>query len=417
VERYLPEKTATLFISTGELSGEMHASHLVRALQRLRQERGLPPAIVEGNGSRRLKEEGASLLFDVATWSEMGIVANLLKAQFFHRVVTATARYILSNQPDMVVLVDNRVLNTNLARMLRKAGYGGRIVYYVAPVRWESLYSRDEHQRSLRNSRFLDIKRYCDFAFLIYPVSLRVYEELDIPHLYIGHPLCELAQTRLTDDEFYRMVGLGYTDSEKPLIIGALPGSRRGELRCIAPPVFRAARLVQEAFEEAPDLPEIHVVSSIPHPELGGQIMEAARHAGLEKLTLIEPRYNYDLMARARVMLVKSGTGLHECVLMNVPAVMCYRVPRSLAWIAKYLMRFSMPYYGLPNLLLNQPVVPEMVQEDCIHTRIAEVAGSLLFEEGERRVMLDKYAEVRELLCRPQPLRTAAERIQELLPR
>jgi len=412
---YLPDRTATVFISAGELSGEMHAAHLVDALQALRAARGLRPAICEGNGSLRMRQAGVRLLFDVATWSELGILHNALKARFFHRVITATARYILSNQPDVVVLVDNRVLNLSLARLLRSRGYGGRIVYYVAPVRWESLYGEREGARRRSLARFLQVKRYCDLALLIYPVSLDAYETLGIPHEFIGHPLCDLAKPRLTDAEFTALTGIAYDPAAPPLIVGALPGSRVREVRCIAPVVYRALALLEETFSGEPGLPEFHAVSPVPHPDLRPAMIDAAREAGLRNLTLLDPEYGYDLMARARLMIVKSGTGLHECALIGVPAIMCYRVPRYVAWLTRHVLRFSMPYYGLPNLLAGRPIVPELIQEECTHLRIAELAGSLLFEEGERRAMLDGFSEVRRMLCRPAPLERAAELVQELL--
>ena len=212
----------------------MHAAHLIEALQALRSELGLPPARVGANGSARLKAAGATLLHDVATWSELGIVHNLLKAQHFHRVITRTARYILKTQPDMVVLVDNRVLNLNLAKMLRLGGYQGKIVYYVAPVRWESLYDPRELERSLKNSRFLEQKKHCDLSILIYPVSLATYEKLEIPHAYIGHPLCELARPRLSDAQFSALTGIDLQSPQRPLIVGVMPGSRVREVEWIA---------------------------------------------------------------------------------------------------------------------------------------------------------------------------------------
>ena len=121
--------------------------------------------------------------------------------------------------------------------------------------------------------------------------------------------------------------------------------------------------------------------------------------------------------ARARLMLVKSGTGLHECMLMNVPAIMCYRVPPYLAWTLRHLMRFKMPYYGFPNLLAGRPVVPEMIQEDCTYLKLADLAGNLLFDERERADMLKAYEELRALVCRPEPLKRAAELVQQLLTR
>ncbi|MBN2081049.1 hypothetical protein JW859_02460 [bacterium] len=406
---YLPEKTATIFISTGELSGEMHGAYLVSAIQQLRQEQGLPPAIIEGNGSQRMSEAGVQLLFDVATWGEMGIIANLLKAQFFLRVVSATARFILSNQPDIVVLVDSRFLNISLAKHLRQRGYTGKIVYYVAPVRWQSLYDPADHERSLHNKRFSEIRQYCDFAIPIYPVSLKAYEELDIPFEYVGHPLCEHAKPKLSDAEFANLVGFDYNRAQPPVIVGALPGSRVGEIRQIAPQVFTALAWMTEAFREDRTMPPLHAISVLAHDELLDEVLAAARRAGLQDLTLISPEYVYDLMSRAKVMIVKSGTGTHECLVMGVPAIMCYRVAPYMAWVARYLMRFSMPYYSFPNLLANRPVIPELIQEDCDPSRIVDLAGALLYEKGERQAMLEAFAELRQMICKPSPVRRAAQ--------
>jgi lipid-A-disaccharide synthase len=415
VGRYLPGRTATVFISTGELSGEMHAAHLVRALQELRSEQGLPPAIIEGNGSKRMREAGVQLLFDVATWGEMGVLANVLKAQFLLRVVSATARYILSNQPDMVVMVDSRFLSTSLARYLRQRGYGGKIVYYVAPVRWQSLYDPGEQRRSLTNRRFLDVKEHFDFAIPIYPVSLPVYQALGIPHEYVGHPLCDLAGPILSDAQFSSLTGIDFDPARPPTIIGTLPGSRVGEVRQIAPVIFRALALMREAFAEDPQLPPLYMVSVLAHRELTDDLVAAARRANLPDLTLIDAEYVYDLMARARLMIVKSGTGIHECMLMNVPAIMCYRVTPFTAWFAQHIMRLNMPYFSLPNLLAGKPVVPELVQNECNHRRIVELASSLLYEERERAAMLEAYSELRDLVCKPAPLRRAAELLLGLL--
>jgi lipid-A-disaccharide synthase len=417
VPRALPKQTATIFISTGELSGEMHAALLVETLQRERALLGLPEAIFEGNGSERMRAAGVSLLFDNATWSELGILANLLKARHFQRVVKATARYIIGNRHDCVILVDNRVLNLALARMLREAGYLGKIVYYVAPVRWESLYDRAEHGRSLRNSRFLDIKRYCDFAILIYPVSLDVYRELNIPHLYIGHPLCSLAEQRQSDQAFTEATGIRFDPRAAPLIIGALVGSRVGEVRAIAPAVFGAMAIISEALKGAKDVPPFHLVAPVAHPALRDHMLRAAQQVGLDDLVLVSSDMAQQLMGRARVMIVKSGTGLHECVIMGVPALMCYRVPRSLAWLLRNVMRFSMPHFAFPNLIAGRSVVPELVQEDCNPERIAEVTSSLMFEQGERDAMQGEFARLREVICRPEPLKRAAEAVLGLLPR
>jgi len=134
-------------------------------------------------------------------------------------------------------------------------------------------------------------------------------------------------------------------------------------------------------------------------------------------LALVEPNYVYDLMTRARLMVAKCGTSVQECMLLGVPVITCYKVHPAMAWVAKHIMRFSMPYFSLPNLLAGKPVVPELIQEDCNHRRIVDIAGSLFYEERERQAMLDAFHELRSLVCRPNPLRRVAELVSELLRR
>lgn len=411
----MPDKSATIFISSGELSGEMHGAYLVGAIQELRAEQGKPPAIFEGNGSQRMAAAGVQLLHDVSTWGEMGIVANAAKLQYLHRALKETLAYIISNQPDMVILVDNRVFNLNLARLLKGRSYTGSIVYYVSPVHWQALYDQGALKKSLTNRRFLDIKQYCDFAIPIYPVSLDTYKALGIPHEFPGHPLCEVAKPRLTDAEFATVSGIDITEGNT-IIVGAMPGSRVGEVKQIAPVIFQALSLMCEAFCEDPKLPELKPVAMLAHHELLDEVLNAARRAGLGDLTLIGQEHVYDLMARSQLIIAKSGTAVHECMLMNVPAVMCYKVTPLSAWFARRILRFKMPYYSLPNLLAGRPVVPELIQEDCDHRRIVDLAGSLLFEEQERENMLSAFSELRELACKPRPLRRAAELVVERLP-
>jgi lipid-A-disaccharide synthase len=408
-----PLDSPRVFVATGELSGDLHAGHAIRALQALRRERGLLEIEVEANGSRHLADAGAILLHDVATWSEIGFVRSFMKAPMFLRAMRRTVDRILERECDMVVLVDSRVMNLRIAKALRTRGYKGRIVYYVAPVRWESTYDPAEHAKSLQSKRFLETKQYCDLAIPIYPVSLRVYEELGIPHIFPGHPLCELAGPVLSDAQFAALTGIRL-DARPPLLIGAMVGSRRGEIRDIAPRVFGALRLIQQAFAE-PGLPDVAFVALVAHAGLRGDVLQAARKARLDDLVLLDAEHGYDLMARARLMVVKSGTGLHECMLMGVPSLMCYRVAPYLAWIARHLMHFKMPYYGFPNLLAGRLVVPELVQEECTSQRIAQTAGELLFSELRRLEMLSAFSELSSQVCRPEPLRTAALALQAQL--
>jgi lipid-A-disaccharide synthase len=400
------------------LSGEAHAAHLARALQKLREQRGLPPAVLEGNGSQQMRAAGVRIFRDITHMGALGIVQILLKAPGSAVLLLRTLRYIMRTRPQMVVLVDSRVFHLKLARLLRKRGYRGKIVYFVAPVRWESLYDPAELLRSLDNPRFLEQREFCDLSLLIYPVSLKTYEQLDMSYKYIGHPACELVRPTLSDQQWGALIGPG--GERRRVVIGALTGSRDAEVQWIAPHIFRALKLIGEALEA--EGIELVPVTAVAHPDLRKAVIRAARDSGLAGLVMLEQASVYDLMHRADLMLVKSGTGLQECVLADAPAVMCYRVPQVVAFIARYFQRFSMPFYGFPNLLAGKEVVPELIQEECNELRIAAVAGELLFDQRKRKAMQEEYRQLRHQLCPAlgdgmTPLMRGASELQRLLNR
>jgi lipid-A-disaccharide synthase len=411
----VPPAGPTIFISANELSGEAHAAHLALALQELRKSRGLPPAHLEGNGSQRMRAAGVRILHDITHMGALGIVQIMAKAPRALLMLRETVNHIMATRPKMVIVVDSRVYHLRLAAMLRRRGYQGKLVYFVAPVRWESQFDPSELVRSLENPRFLQQREFFDLSLLIYPVSLKTYENLDIPHRFIGHPGCELVRPSLSSAEWQQIVGPA---RGKRVVVGALTGSRDAEVKWIAPPVFAALRLMSEALQE--EGIELVPVTAVAHPDLRQAVVKAARDAGLSGLVMIDSADVYDLMHHADLMLAKSGTGLQECLLAGVPAVMCYRVPDSVAWIARNLQRFSMPYYAFPNLLAGREVVPELVQEDCNELKIADTAGQLLFDGPKRRHMLEAYKELNPLLCPDlgdglTPLQRGAGELQRLL--
>jgi lipid-A-disaccharide synthase len=413
----VPGSPPVIFISANELSGEAHAAHLALALQELRAARGLAPAVLEGNGSQQMRAAGVRLQHDVTHMGAIGMVQIIRKAPSSYLLLRRTLRHILNARPQMVIMVDSRVFHLQLAKMLRRAGYRGKIVYFVAPVRWESLYDPSE-LRSLNNPRFLQQRELCDLSLLILPISLKTYEQLDMPYKYIGHPGCSLVQPDLTDSEWEVLIGP--PARRRRVLVGALTGSRDAEVRWIAPHVFAALRLMREALA-AEDI-DLVAVTAVAHPDLRPAVVRAARQAGLTELIMLDSSCVYDLLHRADLMIVKSGTSLQECALAGVPALMCYRVPGPVAWIARHLQRFSMPYYGLPNLLAGREIVPELIQEECNELRIAAVAGELLFDDQRRSLQRAGLADVRRQICPDMgdglsPLQRGAQEVQRLLGR
>ncbi len=184
-----------LFISAGELSGDVHAAKLVDALAKRTGSLNITAL-----GSDNLKATGAKVLYDTARGATMGVIGNLLQAPQKLRLFNAAVRNVMATKPDAVILVDSRFFNLNLARVLRQKCYQGAIVYYVAPVMWQAesisryqnIAQQSEQFRANAGRRFEEMRKHVDLALVIYPVGLELYDYFGINYEFVGIPCAKL---------------------------------------------------------------------------------------------------------------------------------------------------------------------------------------------------------------------------------
>jgi len=399
-----------LFFATGELSGDMHASHLVRAL---RAHPEMPEFRLSAVGSVNLEREGAKLIADPVEHSAVGVLSNLsrLPAQlaFFRKAL----RFILENNVDAVVLVDNRYFNLRLARSLRQRGFRGPIVYYLAPTLWQAAFDPrleriEEQAASFQHrvgKRFVAMRDYCDFALVVYPVGLELFRFFKVPFEFIGHPLCELIRPVMERNRFRAMC-----EAERGRLVGLMPGSRREEVALIAPALLDAAESIRR------ELPETAFALPVAHPHVRSSIMRQLRQRPLE-VTLLEPELRHDLIVYADLMLVASGTATHECTVARTPHIMTYRLPPLQDFLYAAFTRFRLPYYAFPNIVAGEQVIPELVRGDCNGGTLAHEALSLLDDIERMTAMRDRLASLRERVCLPGTLKRAAQICVDVLAR
>lgn len=347
-----------LFILAGEPSGDRIAADLVA---RLRQQVSLQ---LTGIGGGELIGQGLRPLYPMADLAVMGVTDVILNLPRLLWRLEQTARFILKTRPDVVVLVDSQDFSRLLASRLRRRGYRGRLILYVAP----SVWARNP-ERAARLAPLFDA------VLAVLPFEPEVMARLGgPPTIYVGHPaLMERLTTATAHDS-------------GPLIL--LPGSREGELRRHLP-VLKAI---------APRLAALGSVTEIIIPTLPSLLkrLEAELSTWPVPVKLLDRRVDRQaLYAEALGAICVSGTVTLELALARVPMLVIYALDGHQARIFE---RLGHPPVSLPNIILQRPVVPELVAAPLTPPSVEAAALALLGNKKARQDQVDAFGELAMLM-------------------
>jgi lipid-A-disaccharide synthase len=384
-----------LLVSTGEVSGDLQGSLLIKALHLEARSRQIPLQVV-ALGGRRMQAAGAELLADTATmgaiglWEVLPFVLPTLKLQ---RVLR---RWLVETPPDGVVLIDYMGANVSLGRQVKRRHPHIPIFYYIAPQEWAfRLGERGTTQ----------LIGFTDQILAIFPEEARFYGGRGAPVTWVGHPLIDTLGEQPSRQEARQQLGL---DPDVPVLL-LLPASRRQELRYLLPPMARGLALLQATN------PRLEVLVSAGQRGFEQPIAAVMAEAGVRCRIIANDeadKLKPQLCAAADVALTKSGTANLELALRAVPQVTGYRVSRPTAFVARHLLHFNVPHISPVNLVLNERLVPELLQDGLTPEAIAAALEPLLIPGNlERKLQLDGYQRLRKSLGEPGVTQRAASAI------
>lgn len=407
-------RTLRLFISTGEVSGDLYGASLTEALHRAAAETGYSVDI-RAVGGRRMADAGARIVADSATKGAVGFIEPL--RHLLHSLgEIRRVRYLLRNwRPDVAVLIDYPGFNIPLAGRLRHTP-DLPIVYYMPPE--ECIWARTS---GCWFDRTDPVVRRSDLILTLHGRDSAFFSAQGGRVRRVGHPVLDLLpQQQVTSQEARQRLGYG---PDEPLA-ALLPASRAGELRVVWPVIAGAAAHMARADPQlrfllplaAPHLekPFDQALRSavVDHPELGGRIRPLLpRSSG--------PAPSVLAACAADVAVAKTGSVTLELALRGVPQVQVYVFDRITEWIGRKLLGLSEEHFeqmSLPNFILDRDLVPEFIQQGAVPERIAEAALALLDRQAPARLrQLDGYADLRRALGEPRAAQRAAEAILELI--
>jgi lipid-A-disaccharide synthase len=348
----------------------------VTALRQLADKSGIDLSIV-ALGGNRMATAGATVLADTVSISSMGIVEALDYIAPAVRVQNIAREYLKTTPPDAIVLIDYVDPNIAIGKYARSISLNIPILYYIAPQDW--VWPRKHKRAKL-------IASFVDEIFSVFPIEARYFTEQGAKAKFVGHPLVDRIAA-LASRETAREK-LEITTDE--IAIALIPASRKQELKYILPGMFAAARQIQAK------LPDVHFWIPLSRQDFQAEI-ESQIAAYQINATLVTE--NADLvLSAADLAITKCGTVSLELALLNVPQVVIYRVSKITAWIAKHVVKFSIPFMSPVNLVEMKAIVPELMQDEATPDRIASESLELILNQERRDRMLSDYSEMRAAL-------------------
>jgi len=374
-----------LLVVAGEASGDMHAARLLAELKRIRPD--LRPFGMAGEESARA---GVELLAESREVAVVGITEALRvlprAREVFDLLVAEAAR----RRPPVALLVDFPEFNLRLVKKLRRLGV--RVAYYVSPQVW-----------AWRRGRVRLISRWVDRMLVLFPFEAEFYGAHGVQVEHVGHPLVdEVPELPQVWDAPHAEDG--------PRRLALLPGSRQSEVEKLLPVMLEAAR---ELAREVPLCVTIVRAQTIalellqPHLDAAG-----LREAGVT-VEVVDSDQRFCVVAGSHLALCASGTATLEVALLRTPLLVLYRLHRSSYWLGRLMVR--LPWWSLVNLVLDEGVVPELLQAEANPQRIAAESLRLLRDGRARAAMRQRLGEVRGRLGATGASMRAATAVAELL--
>ena len=382
-----------IFISTGEVSGDLQGSLLIQALQRLAEERGVSLELV-ALGGNLMAQTGATLLANTAEIGSVGLSESLRFLWPTWQIQQRVKAYLKKQPVDLMILIDYMGPNVAIASYIRQQFPDIPILYYIAPQAW--IWSP-----TAGNIR--QLVNITDRLLAIFPGEADFFRSQGVNVTWVGHPLLDRIAQAPSRAEARQQLGI---DPDQ-LMVTLLPASRVQELTYLLPVICAAAQKLQQT------LPHLQFYLPISLEAYRQRIEETVKAYGLQVTFL--PGLTLAAIAAADLAITKSGTVNLEIALLNVPQVILYRVSPFTMFIARRLFRFDIPFVSPPNIVMERKIVPELLQEAATPDRIYQESLKLLQEPALRQKLQQDYQQLRTTLGEVGVCDRAAQEIFQFL--
>lgn len=372
-----------ILIISGEPSGDLHASNLVRDLKSLDSSLQF-----YGIGGELSKKEGVDIVFDITKLALVGVVEVIKHISVVKKAHDAVMDRIEREKPDAAILVDYPGFNLKIARDLYKKGIP--VIYYISPQIW-----------AWGRQRVHSIKKYVKKMVVFFKFEEELYKSYGIDAEFVGHPLVDVVKTTASKDEVFNK----YSLAKDKLTIALLPGSREMEIKVFLPIMAEAAELITKTMGNVQ-----FIISKHPYKPI------SMYDTALEKFTF-NHRFAegdmHNIVGASDFAIVASGTATLETGMLGTPLIVVYKA--SAVTYALYRIVRDAKFLGLVNIIAGKEVAPELLQRNMTPDRIAKKTIEMLSDPARLAQIRKELALVKESLGSGGASMRAAKAILPLL--
>jgi lipid-A-disaccharide synthase len=327
----------------GEQSGDYLGAELIRALRSL-----YPNAHFSGVGGPQMANEGIELVAPLDDITVMGFDGLWSKLGGILRLRSKLRKRYSKEQPSVFIGIDAPDFNIKLEAQLRRVGV--KTAHYVSPTVW-----------AWREYRLNGIKRACDLMLTLFPFEEQYYRNKNIPVTFVGHPLA--SELTVPSDKTSMRID---AQAEGKMLIALLPGSRRSEVKRLGKLFLSFIEVAHERY------PDVVFVIPVANKSVDTELVAMLGEYDDLPIRLIEGDKARDLLACADLAVLASGTAALEAALVSTPMIVAYKV----SWLTYLFARLTahVRYVSMPNHLMSEPVVPELLQGDANLVNLINIA-------------------------------------------
>lgn len=360
----------SVYVVAAEPSGDAFGAEIIAGLKDRQAE-----LRIAGTGGDAMSELGVVSPVDTAPLAVLGLLEGLRAYPAVIRLADAVSADIIAFRPDVVLLVDSWGFNLRVAQRVRKAAPDIKLVKVIGPQVWAT-----------RAGRAKTLAATVDHVMCIHSFETPYYDGLDIETSVIGNPA--LGRSLSVDPAGFRAnFGIG----EHETLITVLPGSRRSEMKRVAPALIEAAARLKS---ERPDLR--FVVT--PSEEVAGMLPETLKEQIPDVIVLEDEDRKFDAVASSTMALACSGTVATEVAMLHIPVIIAYKLGWITWSIARAVGLYKPKYINLLNIAVNEEIVPEFLQTRCKPELIAAEAKRRLKDDALRQRQIEQQDEALKVM-------------------
>lgn len=371
-----------VLIIAGEASGDLHGASLIRELKKI--DGSLK---IFGVGGNKMQAEGMELIYHIDKMAFLGFVEVVKHLPFIKKVQRDLINEVKKRNVKEVILIDYPGFNLSIAKKLKSLDL--KLIYYITPQVW-----------AWGKGRVKNIKELFNKVLVVFPFEEKFFKSKNVNAEFVGHPLIQEINSYnyLNRDQLNNKFEL---DPAKEILL-ILSGSRKQEVKTIFPEAIKAASRLVDEF----DMQIVVACSSNLDEKVFYELTD-------QKNFKVIKDYTYDLLKHSKFGIIKSGTSTLEAGLMELPFVIVYKTSWLTYLIGKSLVKIK--NIGMANIVLDEQVVPELIQNQANEKNIYSTAKNILSDDGLLNRMKLRLSRIKKVLGEKNAPKNAAKIIYSLL--